>query len=91
MGMGTPRNFPHPCFYHGFFRHGRPKECHAAASSMRPGRKAHFLSGFFVIEVGAHHIYDDTRFCHNYRHRSVISMTEKNSFGPKCHGCVFFL
>ena len=31
----------------------------------------------FVIEVGAHHIYDDTGFCHNYRHRSVISMTEK--------------
>ena len=32
---------------------------------------------FFVIQVGAHHIYDDTGFCHNYRHRSVISMTEK--------------
>jgi hypothetical protein len=31
----------------------------------------------FVREVGAHHIYDDTCFCHNYRHRSVISMTEK--------------
>src|SRR6266511_667338 len=45
----------------------------------------------FFIEVGAHHIYDDTGFCHNYRHRSVISITGKNSFGPKCHGCVFFL
>ena len=21
----------------------------------------------FVIEVGAHHIYDDTGFCHNYK------------------------
>ena len=47
-------------------------------------------SPFSVIAVGAHHIYDDTGFCHNYRHRSVICMTEKNSFGPKCHGCVFF-
>ena len=33
----------------------------------------------------------DTRYYHNYRHRSVISMIEKNSFGPKCHGCVFFV
>ena len=40
-------------------------------------KKAHFLSWFFVIEVGSHHIYDNTGFCHNYRHRSVISMTEK--------------
>ena len=32
-------------------------------------------SPFFVIEVGAHHIYDDTGFCHNYRHRSDISRT----------------
>ena len=47
-------------------------------------------SPFCVIEVGAHSIYDDTEFCHNYRHRSVICMTEKNSFGPKYHGCVFF-
>ena len=31
----------------------------------------------FIIEVGSHHIYDDTGFCHNYRHRSVISMIEK--------------
>ena len=26
------------------FCHGRPKECHAAASPAHPGRKAHFLS-----------------------------------------------
>ena len=45
----------------------------------------------FVIEVGAHHIYDDTGFFHNYHHRSVISMTEKKSFIPKCHGRVLFL
>ena len=38
-----------------------------------------FYHDFFVIEVGAHHIYDDTGFCHNYRHRSVISMTEKKN------------
>ena len=52
--------------------------------------KSPFSVMIFVIEVGAHHIYDYTGFCHNYRHRSVISMTEKNSFGPKCHGCLFF-
>ena len=82
--------FSTPSIQPWFFRHGRPEECHAAASSARPGRKAHFLSWFFIIEVGAHHIYDDTGFCHNYHHRSVICMTEKNSFSPKCHGCVFF-
>src|SRR3954464_901363 len=26
---------------------------------------------------GSSYIYDDTGFCHNYRHRSVISMTGK--------------
>src|SRR3954469_9332629 len=60
---------------------------------LRPAQdeKPIFYLDFFVIEVGAHHIYDDTGFCHNYHHRSVISMTGTNSFGPKCHGCVFFL
>src|SRR4051812_10918408 len=55
-----------------------------------PGRKAHFLSGFFVIEVGAHHIYDDTGFCHNYRHRSVICMTEKKFVRPRMSRSVSF-
>ena len=60
---------------------------------LRPAQdeKPIFCHAFFVIELGAHHIYDDTRFCHNYHHRSVISMTEFFSFGPKCHGCVFLL
>ena len=58
----------------------------------RPGRKAQFLSWFFVIEVGAHHIYDDTGFCHNYRHRSVICMTEKKFVRPKMSRmCLFFV
>ena len=74
---GNTPIFSSPSLLPWFFRHGRPKECHAAASPARPGRKAHFLSWFFVIEVGPHHIYDDTVFCHNYCHRSVISMTEK--------------
>ena len=33
----------------------------------------------FFIEVGAHHIYDDTGFCHSYLHRSVISMKKIRS------------
>ena len=45
----------------------------------------------FSQEVGPHHIYDDTCFCHNYHRRSVISMTEKKFVRPKCHGCVFIL
>ena len=59
---------------------------------LRPAQEENpiFCYDFFVIEVGAHHIYDDTVFCHNYHNRSVISMTEKKLFGPKCHGCVFF-
>ena len=56
-----------------------------------PRTKSPFSVMIFCIEVGPRHIYDDTGFCHNYRHRSVISMTEKNSFGPKFHGCVFFV
>ena len=48
-------------------------------------------SPFFVIEVGAHHIYDDTGFCHNYRHRSVIRMTEKNFVRPKMSRMCLFL
>ena len=46
---------------------------------LRPAQdeKPIFGHDFFVIEVGAHHIYDDTGFCHNYRHRSVICMTKK--------------
>src|SRR4051812_41040529 len=55
-----------------------------------PGRKAHFLSGFFVIEVGAHHIYDDTGFCHNYHHRSVICMIEKNCSAQNVTDMSFF-
>ena len=38
---------------------------------LRPAydEKPIFCHDFFVIEVGAHHIYDDTGFCHNYRHK----------------------
>mgnify|MGYP005825461103 CR=1 FL=1 len=56
----------------------------------RPGRKAHFLSWFFFIEVGAHHIYDDTGFFHNYRHRSVICMTKKNRSAQNVTDVSFF-
>src|SRR3989337_2533126 len=51
---------------------------------LRPAQdeKPIFCHDFFVIEVGAHHIYDDTWFCHSYRHRSVISMTGKKFVRP---------
>ena len=45
----------------------------------------------FVIEVGAHHIYDDTGFYHNYRHRSVISMTKKIVRPKMSRMCLFFV
>ena len=50
-----------------------------------------FLSWFFVIEVGAHHIYDDTGFCHNFHHRSVICMTEIFFVRPKMSRICLFL
>src|SRR3954468_382617 len=61
---------------------------------LRPAQdeKPIFFHDFFVIEVGAHHIYDDTGFCHNYRHRSVICMTEKKFVRPKMSRmCLFFV
>ena len=36
-----PQNFPRPCFYHNFFCHDWPKECHAGDSPALPGLKAH--------------------------------------------------
>ena len=45
----------------------------------------------FVIEVGSHHIYDDTGFCHNYCHRSVISMTEKFHLAQNVTDVSFFV
>ena len=48
------------------------------------------LCHLFFIEVGAHHIYDDTCFCHNYRHRSVITMTEKIHSGQNFTNVSFF-
>ena len=44
----------------------------------------------FVMEVGAHHIYDDTWFCHNYRHRSVISMTILFARPIMSRKCLFY-
>src|SRR3954468_12985987 len=61
---------------------------------LRPAQdeKPIFFHDFFVIEVGAHHIYDDTGFCHNYRHRSVICMTGKKFVRPKMSQmCLFFV
>ena len=52
---------------------------------------ARMKSPFFVIEVGAHHIYDDTGFCHNHHHRSVISMTEKFVRPKMSRMCLFFV
>src|SRR3954470_3279433 len=56
-----------------------------------PRTKSPFSVMIFVIEVGAHHIYDDTGFCHNYRHRSVICMTEKKIVRPKMSRMCLFL
>src|SRR3954469_25211887 len=60
---------------------------------LRPAQdeKPIFCHDFF-IEVGADHIYDDTGFCHNYRHRSVICMTEFFFVRPKMSRmCLFFV
>ena len=88
---GNSPKFSSPSLLPQFLCHGRSKECHAGAFPACPGRKTHFLSWFFVIEVGAHHIYDDTGFCHFYRHRSVISMTEKKFIRPKMSRMCLFL
>ena len=47
----------------------------------------------FLSEVGAHHIYEGTGFCHNYRHRSVLRLQRiYNFFVPYyyiiCFGCL---
>ena len=41
---GNSPKFSSPSLLPRFFRHGRPKECPAAASPAHPGRKSHFLS-----------------------------------------------
>src|SRR3954466_3010839 len=61
---------------------------------LRPSQdeKLFFYHDLLVIEVGAHHIYDDTGFCHNYCHRSVICMTEIFFVRPKMSRmCLFFV
>ena len=53
--------------------------------------KIPFSVMIFFIEVGSHHIYDDTWFCQNYHHKNVISMTEKNCSAQNVTDVSFFI
>ena len=87
---GNSPIFSSPSLLPRFFPSWTAQRMSCSCVSGPPRMKSSFSVIIFCHRSRTHHIYDDTAFCHNYRHRSVISMTEKLSFGPKCHGCVFF-
>ena len=86
--IGNSPKFSSPSLLPRFFPSWTTQRMSCSCVSGPPRTK----SPFFVIEVGAHHIYDDTGFFHNYRHRSVISMTGKKFVRPKISRmCLFFV
>ena len=80
---GNSLKFSSPSLLPRFFPSWTAQRMSCGCVSGPPRTKSPFSVMIFVIEVGSHHIYDDTRFCHNYHHRSVICMTEFFFVRPK--------
>ena len=93
----THRNREHPDIFLVLastmvFPSWKAQKMSCSCVSSPPRTKSPFSVMIFCHRSRSHHIYDDTGFCHNYRHRSVISMTGKKFVRPKISRvCVFFV
>ena len=89
---GNSPIFSSPSLLPRFFPSLTAQRMSCSCVSGPPRMKSPFSVMIFLIEVGARHIYDDTGFCHNYCHRSVICMTEFFFVRPKMSQmCLFFV
>ena len=75
--IGNSPKFSSPSLLPLFFPSWTAQRMSCSCVSGPPRMKSPFSVMIFCHKIGAHHIYHDTVFCHNYCHRSVISMTEK--------------